>query len=340
MKAFRLFNLLMITLLLVFCGCGGNPLDVDVSDIEAEVKINRLEKKLFEAEFKDLKPLNEKWLNEYGELWEAYITVMLRGGSPYDSLIDVTLEKFTADEIMRQVYEDIQKKFPDLTDIESEISKAFKHLIYYYPNAKVPKFASYNSVFNFGVFTTDSCVGIGLDMYLGPDNRIVKQISNEDIPQFIKDKMRKEYIAIDVMRGWFALNFMEEPVEEDFIHQIIQEGKILYALDAFFPDKEDHEKIRFTESELQWCIDNEMNIWKDIVDRELLYTKDQKEITPFLSEAPFTSGLPQDSPPRVGAWLGWQMVRAYMEDNSDLKLPDLINEKNARKILKSYKPEK
>lgn len=241
---------------------------------------------------------------------------------------------------MRQVYEDILKEYPDLSFLEAELSEAFKHLIYYYPNASVPKFASYNSVFNFGVFTTDSCVGIGLDMYLGPDNRIVKQISNEDIPQFIKDKMRKEYIAIDVMRGWFALNFLGEPVENDFIHQIIQEGKILYALDAFFPDKEDHLKIRFTESELQWCIDNEMNIWKDVVDRELLYTKEQKEISPFLSEAPFTSGLPQDSPPRVGAWLGWQMVRAYMEANSDLKLPDLANEKNARKILQSYKPDK
>lgn len=46
MKALKSYNLLMITLLLCLFGCGGNPLDVDVSDIEAEVKIERLEKKI------------------------------------------------------------------------------------------------------------------------------------------------------------------------------------------------------------------------------------------------------------------------------------------------------
>lgn len=336
----RYFNLLVVTALLFLVGCSGNPLEVDVSDIEADVKIVRLDKKLFESRFEGLKNLNQQCLDEYGELWEAYVSVMLRGGSPYDSLIDVTLEKFTSDEVMRQVYEDIQKKYPNLSDIEAEISDAFKHLIYYYPKAKVPKFVAYNSVFNFGVFTTDSCIGIGLDMYLGPENRIVKQISNEAIPQFIKDKMLEEYIAIDVMRGWFAMHFLPETEENDFLHQVVREGKILYALDAFFPGKEDHLKIRYTKEQLKWCYDNEMNIWKDVVDRELLYTKEQRDIEPFLTEAPFTSGLPQDSPPRTGAWLGWQMVRAYMEEHPGLKLPDLANEKNARKILKSYKPEK
>ncbi|HRE95399.1 MAG TPA: gliding motility lipoprotein GldB, partial [Flavobacteriales bacterium] len=70
------------------------------------------------------------------------------------------------------------------------------------------------------------------------------------------------------------------------------------------------------------------------------YTTDQMEIRKFCDESPFTSGLPQNSPGRVGNWLGWMIVRAYMKDHPELKLPDLLDEKNERKILKSYKPPK
>ncbi len=321
--------------------CGKNPLKVDISGIEAPVRIERLEKPLFEASDPEaLAKLNAAWLETYGDLWESYVSVMLRAGSPRDSLIGITLERFISDEAMKQVYQDIQAEYPDLNWLSEELSLAFRYLRYYFPDARVPVIVTYNSVFNYGVYTTPDFIGVGLEMYLGPENRTVRKISPEVLPQFVKNKMRKEYLVIDVMRGWFEYTFLEPPTEQDFLSQIVHEGKIMYALDALFPDMPDHLKIRYTPEELDWCRKHEADVWKTVIERKLLYSIDPLALNQFIQDAPFTGVISQESPGRLGVWLGWQMVRAFMKDHPDLKLPDLVNEKNPRRILKSYKPKK
>jgi len=58
--------------------------------------------------------------------------------------------------------------------------------------------------------------------------------------------------------------------------------------------------------------------------------------------APFTNAenIPQDSPPQLGIYMGWQIVKAYMEDHPELSPADLLKEADAQKILKAYKPKK
>lgn len=313
---------------------------VDVSQIEASVTIERMEKQLFDARPGDLERLNKDFQERYGELWEVYVSVMLRSGSPKDSMIVVSLDRFISDPTMIQVYQDISATYPELDWLKEDLEQAFRYLRYYYPDAAIPRIVTYNSVFNYGVSTFKDQIGLGLDMYLGPENRTVKKISPEALPQFLKEKMIKEYMVVDIMRGWIEANYLDAFKGQDFLSRMIHEGKILYAMDALLPADPDHIKIRYTPEQLGWCLQNEKNIWRDIVDKKLLYTTDQMEIRKFCDESPFTSGLPQNSPGRVGNWLGWMIVRAYMKDHPELKLPDLLDEKNERKILKSYKPPK
>lgn len=338
-KDMRIFQVIFLTILLVACG-EKNPLDVDVSGIEVEIRIDRMEKELFECKYEDLPALNTRFSQKYGDLWDAYVAVMLRAGSPDDSLIVVSLDRFIHDEVMMQVYQDISAEYGDLSWLQKDLEEAFRHLKYYYPDAEIPLIVTYNSVFNYGVSTFEHSVGVGLDMYLGPDNRTVKKISTEMIPQFMKDKMIREYLVVDIMRGWFEVNFMEELQGQDFLSRIVYEGKILYALDALLPTTPDHIKIRYTSDQFGWCIENENNIWRDIVDKKLLYSTEPLEIKKFCDEAPFTSGLPNNSPGRVGTWLGWMMVRAYVKEHPETTLPQLMAIDNPKKILKSYKPEK
>lgn len=336
------FKPVYFLLFLLFFSCSRpNPLVIDVSNIQVKIEIERLDQKLFEAKSDELAELNRECIQRYGELWETYVTVMLRAGVVQDSLLPVSLDRFINDEVMKQVYQDIQIEFADLSEYTRQLEESFKHLIYYFPDIKVPQIVTYNSVFNYGVATFENKIGVGLDMYLGPKNRTVEKISTEMMPQYVKDKMLKEYLVVDIMRGWFETNFMKELSSgDDFLTSIIHQGKILYALDALMPEEMDHIKIRFSEDQLQWCINNEENIWKSIIDQKLLYSKNQGDISKFIEEAPFTSGLPQNSPGRVGVFIGWQMVRSYMEEFPEKKLPDLIREDNPRTILKFYKPKK
>ncbi len=273
-------------------------------------------------------------------MYKVYFEGMLGAGPVDDSLAPLYLERFISDKTQQKIYTHIQSVFGDLSELKSELENAFKYLRYYYPQAVIPKIYTYNSTFNSGVYIEDSCLGIGLEMYLGADNEIIKAIPTEVLPQFIKNNMHKKNVVIDAVRGWFEINYLQLETGTDFLTNIIHQGKILYALDALLPDAPDSIKIRWPQKKLDWCVKNEYNIWKEIIDKNILYTSDPKVIEKFTAEAPFTAGLPQESPGRVGCWLGWQMVKAYMNEFPKLKLPDLVKENNPKKILKYYKPPK
>jgi hypothetical protein len=59
-----------------------------------------------------------------------------------------------------------------------------------------------------------------------------------------------------------------------------------------------------------------------------------------MNDAPFTSPVSQESPGRLGTFIGWQIVKGYMEKNDKLGLKDLMNEENFQKILENsgYRP--
>ena len=59
-----------------------------------------------------------------------------------------------------------------------------------------------------------------------------------------------------------------------------------------------------------------------------------------MNDAPFTAPVSQDSPGRLGTWLGWQIVDSYMKKNQNIGLKNLMDENNYQKILEEsgFKP--
>jgi hypothetical protein len=112
-------------------------------------------------------------------------------------------------------------------------------------------------------------------------------------------------------------------------------------MDLVLPDVDDSLKIAYTSVQIEWCEKNEADIWKYFIDNNLLYSTNKMDFyRKYFSEAPFTSGFPQDSPGRIGVWLGWQMVRTYMQNNTEISLEKLLSQTDAQFILKhsKYKP--
>ena len=63
-----------------------------------------------------------------------------------------------------------------------------------------------------------------------------------------------------------------------------------------------------------------------------------------MSDAPFSKfylEIDNESPGRVGAWIGWQIVRSYAENHPDVKLQDLLA-LDAKTLFEQskYKPKK
>ena len=99
----------------------------------------------------------------------------------------------------------------------------------------------------------------------------------------------------------------------------------------------------YTPEQIKWCQENESYMWRYFIEKEMLYSDDQKLITRFINPAPFSKfylEIVNESPGQVGAWIGWQMVRSYMKNN-EVPIADFLKTSAKEIFVKSkYKPKK
>jgi uncharacterized protein YjaZ len=84
-------------------------------------------------------------------------------------------------------------------------------------------------------------------------------------------------------------------------------------------------------------------MWRYFIEKEMLYSNEQKLSSRFINPAPFSKfylEIDNESPGRVGAWIGWQIVRSYAKNN-DMPIADLLKLDTKKLFEKSkYKPKK
>jgi hypothetical protein len=154
--------------------------------------------------------------------------------------------------------------------------------------------------------------------------------------------MDKSFMVADVMKGMMDGNIPSKEAEANLLDEMIREGKLMYYLDLVLPEEEDSTKMGFTSAQLQWCRDNEEEIWKFLAGEDLLFSTKAEHLRKYLSEAPYSYGMPEESPGRVAMWVGWQIVRSYMVKNENITLQQLFDKTDGLDILNSsnYKPDK
>jgi uncharacterized protein YjaZ len=337
MKGSRLLKFL--TVLFTIAACSGNKKEVDISAIQIDYKFNR-----FELDLLQLKPqaTPEKVAGlkkKYGVFFKRFNENIIQIGSADRVDYPTNIGNFIEDAAIGTVYEDVARNFASTEKLSEDFEAALKHYKYYFPNKVIPQVATFISGFNYPVAVTDSVLGIGLDMYLGKQYNYYKLMA---MPQYQVDFMDKNYIVTDGMRSWLQTEFETMDAHNNLLSEMVFQGKLLYALEYILPEAEDSIRMEFTAKQLQWLNQSEAAVWAYFIDKNLFYSTRASENVKYINPAPFTAGMPKESPGRVGMWLGYKIVSSYMKHNSSLSLLDLMQEKDAQKILNKsrYKPKK
>ncbi|MCC8360104.1 gliding motility lipoprotein GldB [Salinimicrobium sediminilitoris] len=243
------------------------------------------------------------------------------------------------DTIQLELNKAVANEFPDLKKTEQDIESLFQHIKYYFPERKIPKVITLTSDVDYRnqVVWADSLLLVALDTYLGMDHPLYAGVQD-----YIKKEMRKEQISVDAAEA-FAQTVVPRPSSRDFLAHMIYYGKILYLKDLLVPFKTDAQKMTFLPEEMAWAEANEDQVWRYFVERELLYSSDSDLYTRFLYPAPFSKfylELDAEAPPRLGQFIGWQIVKQYMEKN-DVSVEEMV-QKDGGTIFKqsNYKPQK
>lgn len=329
----------LITLVLItsFISCGNNPLDIDVSNINLKLSVKRFDQDLFQYKA-GISPENVTELNQkYGLFFQDFTQSVINIGSIKAPNINQRLSAFTNDSYINEVKTDVANVYSDFSVYEAELNDAFKHYKHYFPKKNIPEIITYISGFNYAITTDKTYLGIGLDMFLGSEYKAYSQLG---LPKYKTAFMSNEGLVAGAMLGWVATEFELKEKNADLLTEMIHQGKTLYLMDALMPKAANTVKINYNETQLKWCKNNAEPVWFYFIDNKLLYTKDTKEIIKYMGEAPFIQGFPEGSPGRIGHWVGWQIVKAYMDKNPTITVQQLMENENAQEILNKskYKP--
>ena len=313
--------LILITLLLV--GCTSNSkVEQDIAKIPIDFELIRFDKIFGNATVNDLPGLKSKYPlffpERFGDsIWEQRMVDSLQIGLN-EAVLDV---------------------FPSEEKLEEELQALFQHIKYYFEDFDTPKVYATTSDVDYKnkVIVADSLLIIELDTYLGSEHYFYT-----DISRYITKTMQPAMVTSDVATA-YSRNYVQVPRQRTLMEQMIYFGKQLYLKDLWLPNTNDAIKIGYTESELLWTQENEAYIWSFFVEGELLFSTDTKLAGRFINPAPFSKfklELDNESPGMVGRYIGWQIVRSYMEKNS--VTPQQLMTTSADELFKNskYKPRK
>ena len=322
MKAIYKYNILFLSICLLFSCVKEDKLAVDVSDIDANVDVKRFDKAFYTSPTSELNRLK----NEYPLLF------------PEPTPDSIWVAKMQ-DKDEQELFEETQKLYKNFDAQQEDLALLFKHVKYYFKGFKEPTVVTLLTNVNYEkkVIYADSLLLVSLDVFLGADSPIYA-----DFPEYIKRNFTDEHIVISVASE-FARREIPRTNDRTFIARIIQQGKALYALDAFVPKVNDALKIGYTEAQIEWAMLNDVDICKYFIENDYLFSTDPELSRRFIEDAPFSKFFlanDNESPGKIGAWFGWQIVRAYMQNN-EVSLQEMLRTDNAVIFKKSkYKPTK
>lgn len=318
---FKYISFIIIFLLMLNCG-KENKLDINISDIDIKTTIKRFDQEFYTGSPSTLTELKNKYPYLFPE-------------QNHDS---IWIQKMQ-DKDEQELFAETQTVFSSFDEEKEKLTDLFKHIKYYYPDFKAPTIITLltNVDYENKVVYADSLLFISLDMYLGNDSKIY-----QDFPDYIKNNFKKSHLIVDVAE---AIAHVQIPyaTNRSFISRILQEGKKKYLLDAYLPNVSDAEKMGYSPAQIDWALFNDEDVWKYFIQNKLLFSTDQELSRRFIDDAPFSKfyqANDSETPGKIGVWFGWQIIRAYMENN-DTSLQELLKMNNEEIFKKSkYKPTK
>ncbi len=234
---------------------------------------------------------------------------------------------------------EVAKNFASFDAQEIQLELLFKHFKYYFPEFETPTAYTVVSYVDYQnrVLARENDLIIALDTYLGSNHPFY-----QDIPVYIAQNLNPEQLVQDVA-DLYARRFVPPPADRTFLAQMVYYGKLLYLKDMLLPDSDEHERIGYSQEHYNWAQENEQDIWRYFIEKEALFKTDPKLLTQFIKPAPFSKfylEIDNESPGRIGRFIGWQMVRQFMEKNN-IPLRTMLTTPAANIYKQSnYKPNK
>jgi hypothetical protein len=329
----RLFSVFIFAILLAACNNSKQP---DVSSVKIDIALQRFDKDFFALDTNNITAGLNQLQKRYPDFFKDFMlnilgidNEMLQKGTS-----EVNIKYFISS--YKPLYDSSALVFANFNQPFAAVKTMLQHVKYYYKDYKIPPTvttfigpidASFKT--SFGIqsdIITASTLGVGLQLHLGKDfSYYTTQQGLELYPAYISGRFEKDNIAVNLAKNIVDDMYPVTEVDKPQIQQMIDKGKRLYLLSQFVPTAPEHQLIGYTTEQLKACYIKEPEIWDLFVKNGYLQITDKNIIKNYLDESPKTQELGEGAPGNIGSFVGWQIVKKYMQKNAAITLQQLIN---------------
>ncbi|HYF69774.1 MAG TPA: gliding motility lipoprotein GldB [Ohtaekwangia sp.] len=265
--------------------------------------------------------------------------IFRRGAYPDDSVFINKIYSRLQNPHIDTLLAETNRIFGDLSDLENQFEEAFRNLKHYYPSFNPPKIQTVISGLDTDMFVSDSLIIVGLDYYLGNDARFRPQVY---------DYQLRKYDPNDIVPSLLLIYGINDSInktdlaDKTVLADMIAYGKSFYFAKHMLPCVADSVFIWYTPEEINGSRKNQDLIWARFIESQVLYSTSHMVKKDYLAERPITVQVGEKCPGRIGQWVGWQIVKKYMDTHPDRSLQQLMAAQDAQQLFKesNYKPRK
>lgn len=251
---------------------------------------------------------------------------------------DSLLQRLSSSQGVRIFTPDIKNELRSLDSIENIIGIVNDKMSQAFPTIQFPQLYGVVSTYNQSIIMVDSIMFIGLNHYLGSEYP-----GYSNFESYQRTTKTPTHLSYDIVEAIIRKSFPYKPsTDETTINRLLYEGAVSVIVKQIIPEATLSETLGYTPSQLQWLSDNESQMWKALISRQLLYSSDPIVAERLLLPSPHTTVLHQEAPGQAGRYIGVRITEAYLlkhpkTDFTFMLSPDFYN--NPSSLVKSeYNP--
>jgi hypothetical protein len=311
----------------------------DVSGIDIPLQTQHFEQDFFALDTTHLMASLEALSGKYPYFLGDYLHNILELPEINDTSVTTLhlIKRFIAE--YRPVKDSADKILKQWDDIETDIRKGLQFVKHYFPAYKAPaKVITFiGPMEGYSDVITRDALAVGLQLHLGSQfSMYTSEVGQSLYPTYISRRFTPDYIPVNCMKNIIDDISPEQTTGKPLVEQMVEKGKRLYVLDKLMPYTADTLKLGYTKKQLDGCFENEGRIWNFFLTNNLLLTTEPALLKGYMTDAPNTPELGNQSPGAIGLFVGRQIVRKYMDKHEDLSLAELL-QTNATKIFEESK---
>lgn len=289
---------------------------------------------------------------ESGEGWEGPLVgdILQLGPWPPRTLaerqaLDSAWSDFTGFEGTRAGVDGVAKVLDGTGALDvaaDDLDAALGRFKVHFPGTALPDVDLGYTGFNYSTYPTDDLLLVGCEFFIGADHPAVMGLPTHIYPRYMQERMVPGHLVADALRGWLLVHFQQEhfPKGGRLADELLYWGKALFVARCISPETAPEAFMDWTAEEWHWARSHERQVWMELRKEEFLYTTRRMDMQRWVADAPFTKAgsVPQDSPDRLGWYMGLRWVEDFMRRHPDMTLEQLMRQDDVLPFLQAYRP--